>query len=46
LAFDLVEIVPAYDPADITSLLAANIVYEFMSMTALARQNATVDSWT
>jgi agmatinase len=30
VAFDLVEVAPVYDPADITCLLAANLVYEFL----------------
>jgi agmatinase len=37
IGFDLVEVLPSYDPASITSLLAANIVYEFISLIALAR---------
>jgi agmatinase len=30
VGFDLVEVAPAYDPAEITCLLAANLVYEFL----------------
>jgi arginase family enzyme len=30
VAFDLVEVAPVYDSAEITSLLAANLVYEFL----------------
>ncbi|MBT8370581.1 MAG: arginase family protein [Deltaproteobacteria bacterium] len=30
--FDVVEVIPAYDPSQITSLLAANIAYEFISL--------------
>jgi agmatinase len=37
VGFDMVEVMPAYDPANITSLLAANIVYEFISLIALRR---------
>jgi agmatinase len=44
VAFDLVEVAPAYDPAAITSLLAANLVYEFISLIALERQQAGLDS--
>ena len=33
--FDVVEVLPAYDVAEITALLAANIVYEFLSLIAL-----------
>jgi agmatinase len=35
VGFDLVEVMPSYDPASVTSLLAANIVYEFISLIAL-----------
>ncbi|MCP4359060.1 MAG: agmatinase [Chloroflexi bacterium] len=35
VGFDMVEVMPAYDPANVTSLLAANIVYEFMALIAL-----------
>lgn len=34
IGFDLVEVLPAYDPAQITALLAANIIYEFISIIA------------
>jgi agmatinase len=30
VGFDLVEVAPAYDPAEITCLLAANLVYELL----------------
>ncbi len=30
VGFDIVEVAPAYDNADITSILAANLVYEFL----------------
>ena len=39
VGFDLVEVLPAYDPSEITSLLAANIVYEFISLLALSKKN-------
>jgi agmatinase len=39
IGYDLVEVMPGYDPAGITSLLAANIVYEFISLIALQCQN-------
>jgi len=39
VAFDVVEVLPAYDPAGITALLAASIAYEFLSMIALSRQS-------
>jgi len=32
--FDLVEVIPQYDSGDITSLLAANLMYEFLSLVA------------
>jgi len=38
VGFDLVEVMPPYDPAGVTSLLAANIVYEFISLIALQRR--------
>ena len=38
-AYDLVEVMPAYDPAGITSLLAANIAYEFITLDALRRRD-------
>lgn len=40
IAYDLVEVMPSYDPAGITSLLAANLIYEFVSLFAVARHNA------
>ena len=36
-AFDLVEVMPMYDPAGVTSLLAANIAHEFMALEAVRR---------
>ncbi len=30
VGFDIVEVSPPYDPAEITSLLAANLIYEFL----------------
>ncbi|MCW4051304.1 MAG: agmatinase [Candidatus Bathyarchaeota archaeon] len=38
IGFDLVEVLPQYDPSQITALLAANIVYEFMSLIALRKK--------
>ncbi|MBW1999074.1 MAG: agmatinase [Deltaproteobacteria bacterium] len=35
MGFDLVEVSPPYDHADITSILAANLVFEFLSLLAL-----------
>ena len=39
IAYDLVEVMPSYDPAGITSLLAAGIVYEFISLDARRRRD-------
>lgn len=37
--FDLVEVSPPYDgPGQVTAVLAANIVYEFLALTALAQE--------
>ena len=38
VGFDVVEVLPAYDPSQITSLLAANIAYEFISLIALSKK--------
>ena len=38
VAYDLVEVMPNYDPANVTSLLAANLVYEMMSLAAVRRR--------
>jgi agmatinase len=38
VGFDVVEVLPDKDPAEITALLAANIVYEFLSLIALNKQ--------
>jgi agmatinase len=35
--FDVVEVAPAYDSAEITALLAANLVYEFLLALAAGR---------
>jgi agmatinase len=34
VGFDIVEVAPAYDSAEITALLAANLVYEFLLVVA------------
>lgn len=36
-AFDIVEVAPAYDASEITALLAANLVYEFLLVLAERR---------
>jgi agmatinase len=38
VAYDMVEVLPQYDPSQATALLAANIVYEFLSLIALAKK--------
>ncbi|MBC8463357.1 MAG: arginase family protein, partial [Deltaproteobacteria bacterium] len=35
---DVVEVLPEYDPTDITALLASNIVYELISLIALSKK--------
>jgi arginase family enzyme len=35
VGFDLVEVSPPYDHVDITSILAANLAFEFLSLLAL-----------
>ncbi len=37
IGFDVVEVIPAYDVADNTSFVAANIVYEFLALLARSR---------
>lgn len=39
VGFDMVEVMPGYDPTQITSLLAANIIYEFISLIAIQKRN-------
>jgi agmatinase len=38
VGFDVVEVIPTYDPAGQTSFLAANLAYEMLSLVALRRQ--------
>jgi agmatinase len=35
VGYDVVEVAPQYDPAQITALFAANVVYEMLSLIAL-----------
>lgn len=42
VGFDLVEVSPPYDHADITSILAANLVFEFLSLLAWGRKNPSL----
>jgi agmatinase len=39
VGFDVVEVIPAYDPAGQTATLAANLAYEMLSLTALRRRD-------
>lgn len=36
VGFDLVEVSPPYDPAQITSILASNLAFEFLSLLAIS----------
>jgi len=38
VGFDVVEVLPAYDPSQITAFLAANVAHEFITITALHRK--------
>ena len=38
IGMDIVEVAPMYDVAEITSLLAANIVFEFLSVLAIDKK--------
>jgi agmatinase len=40
VGFDLVEVSPPYDHADITAVLAANLAFEFISLLALKNKSA------
>lgn len=44
VAFDLVEVMPSYDPAGVTSLLAANLVYEMIALHAVRRRGGAARS--
>jgi agmatinase len=37
VGYDVVEVAPQYDPAQITALFAANVVFEMLSLIALSR---------
>jgi len=37
VGFDVVEVIPAYDPAGVTATLAANLAYEMLSLVAIRR---------
>ncbi|HLY15138.1 MAG TPA: agmatinase [Candidatus Limnocylindrales bacterium] len=38
VGFDVVEVIPSYDPAGQTAFLAANLAYEMLALVALARR--------
>lgn len=38
VGYDMVEVLPAFDPSQITAFLAANIVFEFISIIALQKK--------
>ncbi|MBX6343257.1 MAG: agmatinase, partial [Thermomicrobiaceae bacterium] len=38
VGMDLVEVLPAYDPAGMTALIAANVIFEFLSVLAVNRR--------
>ncbi len=40
VGFDVVEVLPDYDTADLTALMAANIIYEFLSLISLNKKNS------
>ena len=37
VGFDVVEVIPGYDPGGVTATLAANLAYEMVSLAALRR---------
>lgn len=43
IGFDVVEVLPAYDHAEITSALAANVMFEMMCLAALNKKTAVLD---
>jgi agmatinase len=40
VAFDLVEVLPQYDVAEVTAMTAANVIFEFLSLLACRRARA------
>ena len=40
VGFDLVEVSPPYDHADITAILASNLIFEYISLLALRKSDA------
>jgi agmatinase len=39
VGFDVVEVLPDVDTADLTALMAANVIYEFLSLISLYKKN-------
>nr|WP_245590423.1 agmatinase [Aneurinibacillus terranovensis] len=39
VGFDLVEVLPALDPSEVTALTAATVVFEFLSLLAVAKRD-------
>jgi arginase family enzyme len=37
VGYDVVEVAPQYDPAQVTALFAAGVVFEMLSLIALSR---------
>lgn len=44
VGFDVVEVIPAYDPAAQTAFLAANLAFEMLSLVALRRSGTAASS--
>ncbi|MGG3192610.1 MULTISPECIES: agmatinase [Priestia] len=44
VGFDLVEVLPSYDPTQITSLLAATIIHDFASLVAVKTKRESLDT--
>lgn len=40
VGFDVVEVLPQYDHSEITSILASNIMYEFLSLVAMGKSRS------
>jgi agmatinase len=39
VAFDVVEVLPQFDVAEVTAMTAANVIFEFLSLLAIRRRN-------
>ena len=44
IGYDLVEVLPSYDPSSITSFAAAGMIYEFISLIALNKKNRNISA--